>query len=77
MTIPRQGSVNGEYGFPVVEAITIRVFVNGDMPRGVVAYDVDAGWADVLLYDEQGGLVRNGNYFLTQRRTGVVEVREV
>lgn len=77
MTLPpRQGSVNGEYGFPKVPARSVRVLIDGDMPRGVVAYDVTAGWADLLLYDEHGALVMNGaGGFLTRRVTGKVEVR--
>lgn len=77
-TPPRQGSVNGEYGFPVVDAKFLRVFVDGDMPRGVAAWDCDAGWADVLTYDEAGGLVMNGaGDFVLRRVTGKVEVRAV
>lgn len=78
MTIPRTGSVNGEYGFPIVEAKRIRVYIDGDMPRGVVAYNLNEGWADILTYDEQGALVTNGiGGFIARRVTGKVEVRAV
>lgn len=75
MTPPRTGSINGEYGFPKVEAKRIRVLIDGDMPRGVVAWNADEGWADILTYDEQGALVMNGaGGFVSQRVTGRVEV---
>lgn len=75
MTPPRQGSVNGEYGFPIVQAKRIRVLVDGDMPRGVAAWDCDAGWADVLWRDETGGLQwADTGRFRTVRVTGKIEV---
>lgn len=47
-TPPRQGSVNGEYGFPALDMKRIRVFVGGDfsgtcgdMPRGVAAWSIE------------------------------------
>lgn len=75
MTPPRTGSVDGQYGYPIVEAKRVRVFVDGDMPRGVTAYNVDEGWADVLTYGDQGELLTNGaGVFLTRRIAGKVEV---
>lgn len=75
-TLPRQGSVNGEYGFPVIDARRLRVFIDGDMPRGVAAWDCDAGWADILAHHEDGSFVRDpAGRFITRRVTGKVEVR--
>lgn len=76
-TLPRQGSVEGQYGFPVVDARGLRVFIDGDMPRGVAAWDCDAGWADVLVYLEDGSFkVDPTGRVVTRRVTGKVEVRE-
>lgn len=75
---PRQGSVEGQYGFAIVDAKRIRVLIDGDMPRGVAAYNIDEGWADVLTYDEQGALVTNGaGRFVTKRVAGKVEVKAI
>lgn len=72
---PRKGSVDGLHGLPVIEGRLIRVFVDGDMPRGVVSYDCDAGWCDVLVWDDLGRIVTDGENFITQRLRGKVEVR--
>lgn len=78
MTLPRQGSVNGEYNFPVLDMKHYRVTIDGDMPRGLAAWNVDEGWADVLVRDETGTLVMNGaGGFVTKRVTGKIEVRAV
>lgn len=74
--IPPQGSVNGEHGFPKVVAPNIRILINGDMPRGVSAYDVLGGWVDVLVWDDDGRPMHNGEDFVTQRVFGKVEVKE-
>ena len=39
MTAPRKGSVDGLHGMPRIHGKMIRVFVDGDMPRGVVSFD--------------------------------------
>lgn len=90
MTAPRQGSVDGEYGFPKVEAKTIRIAIDGDRRRGIVAFNIvdvlfasptfirGAGWVDVLTYDELGHVITNGaGGFVVQRVKGMVEVVEI
>ena len=74
-TPPLKGSVNGEHGLPKIVPVNIRVFVDGDMPRGVVAYDVLEGWADVLCWDDDGNPLHNGEDFVSQRVYGKVEVK--
>lgn len=73
---PRQLAVSGQYGFPRPpgdwEHRMIRVFVDGDCKRGVVAYDADAGWVDVLRYDPVGGIMRLRGGFLVRRVHGKV-----
>ena len=73
---PRKASVEGLHGLPIVSAETVRVFVDGDMPRGVVAYDCDAGWAEVLVWDDFGAPLHDGENYVVQRLAGKVEVRE-
>lgn len=76
MTAPRKGSVDGLHGLPRIHGKMIRVFVDGDMPRGVVSFDCDAGWCDVLVWNDVGRPLFDGENFVTQRLTGKVEVRE-
>lgn len=76
MTAPDRGSVEGQYGFPRLPGAKFRVFVDGDMPRGVVAYDVIEGWAEVLQWDDEGHVLHNGEDFVKTRIHGKVEVRE-
>ena len=80
MTIPRQGSANGEHGFPVVEGKNLRVCVDGDMHRGVAAYDIDEGWADIIELDDHGLTVwldKAAGVRKLKRYRGKVEVFEV
>jgi hypothetical protein len=77
LTPPRKGSVDGLHGLPSVDAKRIRVLIAGDMLRGVVSYDCDEGWADVLVWGDDGNVLHDGENFVTQRRHGVVEVRGV
>lgn len=72
--LPRKGSVDGLHGLPVIVARHIRVLIDGDMLRGVVSFGADEGWADVLVWDDAGDVLHDGENFVTQRRFGVVEV---
>lgn len=72
---PRKGSVDGLHGLPIIEGRAVRIFVDGDMPRGVVSYDCDAGWADVLVWDDDGGPLSDGENFITRRLFGKVEAK--
>jgi hypothetical protein len=76
MTPPRKASVDGLHGLPVVRGECVRVFVDGDMLRGVVSYDCDDGWVDVLEWTDEGHAMHNGEHFLTRRVFGKIEVRE-
>jgi hypothetical protein len=76
-TLPRQGSCEGQYGFPIVDGRRLRVFIDGDMPRGVAAWDCDAGWADVLVRREDGSVKLDAaGRFITRRVSGKIEVRK-
>lgn len=72
---PRKASVDGLHGLPIIDGRVVRVFVDGDMPRGVVSYDCDEGWADVLIWDDEGGPLTDGENFITRRLFGRVEVK--
>lgn len=41
MTPPRNASIDGLHGLPVVEGKTVRVLLDGDMLRGIVSFDAD------------------------------------
>lgn len=71
---PRKGSVDGLHGLPVIKGHVVRVFVDGDMPRGVVSWDADAGWADVLVRGDDGFALTDGENFVTQRVFGKITV---
>lgn len=72
---PRRCSTDGRWGYPKPEdASRLRVLIDGDMLRGVVAYDVDEGWADVLLWGDDGDPVMRDGQFVATRRTGQIKV---
>ena len=71
-TAPQRGNSNV---MPYEERKTIRVLVDGDMLRGVSAYDVLEGWADVLIWDDDGNALHDGESFVTKRVFGKVEVK--
>jgi hypothetical protein len=72
---PRQLSVNGEHGFPRHPFVgRVRVFVNGDMLRNVIAYDIDAGWVEAIIHDDRGQPVRTGDGWQVARHYGAVKV---
>jgi len=59
-----------------VDPLRIRVYINGDLKRGVVAYDMIEGWADVIAWDEQGDprLTDTGDYIAQRYRGKIVAV---
>jgi hypothetical protein len=65
---PRQCASNADYGFErLARPDCIRILINGDLKRGVIAYDQDAGWADVVLWDDHGQPVwKDGDYCRTR-----------
>lgn len=70
---PRQLSANGEHGFPIHPCCgRVRVFVDGDMLRNVIAYDADAGWCEVIAHDEHGQLMRIDGRWRVQRYLGAI-----
>lgn len=74
-TPPRKGSVDGLHGLPVITAKLVRIYVDGDMPRGVVSYDCDEGWCDVLVWGDDGHVLHDGENFVVRRLVGKVEVK--
>lgn len=69
-----KGSVDGMHGLPVVNGQTVRVFVDGDMPRGVISWDAEHGWCDVMVWNDDGGPVSDGENFISRRLFGKIEV---
>jgi len=63
---PRQLSANGEHGFPIAsKADKVRVTLNGESRRAIIAYDMVAGWVESINLDDNGmPLHRDGEYFI-------------
>lgn len=55
----------------------IRVTVDGDALRDVIAYDCDAGWIMFLVHDDCGCLIPDGPLFEAELRFGRVDARVV
>ncbi len=61
---PRKGSIDGRYGLPIVPAEIgrgLQVSVDGDVKRGVAAYDMDEGWADIPMRTDQGHFIQRSD----------------
>jgi hypothetical protein len=72
---PRRLSVDGEYGLPVDKevAIRVRVFIDGEECRYVIAYDCDEGWAECHALDDHGRVVHMKGEYATRRHYGDVK----
>lgn len=76
-TLPRQGSVNGEYGLPVLPLEVcekLQVAVDGDHKYAVVAFDMDEGWAATLMRTDTGLFIREAEQYPPVRVFGTVTV---
>lgn len=74
---PPRMATDGRVGFPrPADDADIRVFIDGDLKRGVVAYDMVAGWADVILWREDGKaqLTDTGDFIAHRYRGKIVAV---
>lgn len=75
ITAPSRFSTNGQHGFPSWKDINqrIRVFIDGDSVRMLVAYDVDEGWVDVPETDEKGEAIWVNGQLVIRRIKGSVK----
>lgn len=72
---PRQLSANGEHGFPIASAGNkVHVTINGDSRRGVVAYDIAAGWVETVMLDDKGYPLHRDGEYMHKREYGTVDV---
>lgn len=73
---PVRFSANGEYGLPTDRQLArrLRVFVDGDLLRAVVAYDIEAGWIEVHERNDNGLLVHRDGEWAHRRIHGRVQV---
>lgn len=72
---PRQCAGNDDYGFErLARPECIRILIDGDLKRGVLAYDQDAGWADVVLWDDHGVAVYTEGKVCRTRYHGDIRV---
>lgn len=73
--IPKQLSAAGEHGFPIAPVgRKVRVTINGDSRRAVVAYDINAGWVESAALDERGLVLLRGDEWVYKREYGTVGV---
>ena len=71
---PRQMSADMDCG---IARDRLRVFVDGDMVRDVLAYDCDAGWLACLVHDDEGNRMMDGESWLYKRIYGAITVRVI
>ena len=71
---PPRLATDGRKGFPrPARSADVRVYIDGDLKRGVVAYDMIEGWADVILWREDGmACFTDGGDFIAQRYRGKI-----
>lgn len=71
---PSRFSAGGQHGFPSWKDINqrIRVSIDGDSVRMLVAYDVEEGWVDVPETDEKGEAIYVNGQFVIRRVKGSV-----
>ncbi|WP_022684548.1 hypothetical protein [Sphingobium bisphenolivorans] len=71
---PPRLSLNGEHGFPSDDRISavVKVSVDGDLLRSVIAYDVIDGWVDVIAIDDAGKPLSHAQQWVTRRVHGDV-----
>ena len=74
MTVPRAFDLREHPGF---DASWLRVFIDGDMPRGVIAWNADEGWAEVMVWNDDGTAVGGASDPQTRRVYGKVNVVEI
>lgn len=70
---PARLSANGEYGFPTVDRKSrVRVTIDGDSRRLVIAYDMVEGWVETVCADDKGQPMRHDCDYVTKREFGEV-----
>ena len=70
---PVRLSANGEHGFPTISNEScVRLTINGDSRRLVIAYDMEEGWVESYCVDDQGDLLIRNNEYVCKREYGSV-----
>lgn len=70
---PVRLSANGEHGFPTIDNKSqVRVTIDGDSRRLVIAYDMEEGWVEIVRADDNGQPVVHDDSYLCQREYGDV-----
>ena len=70
---PARLSANGEYGFPTVQRKSrVRVTIDGDSRRLVIAYDMIEGWVETVCADDKGQPMLHNCDYVTKREYGEV-----
>ena len=74
MDIPRQLNADSADCRAILRDHIVQVFVDGQEVRDCLAYDIDGGWADTYVTDEQNRLVVRGDELVTSRLCGKIQV---
>ena len=70
---PVRLSANGEHGFPTIDDKScVRLTIDGDSRRLVIAYDMEEGWVETVRADDRGYPVIHDGTYLCQREYGNV-----
>lgn len=73
--IPRRVACDGRSGFvPPHDPYVYRVFIDGDMKRGVNAFDLDEGWIEIAIFDDNGKHIEKDGDFFYRRCYGDIIV---
>ena len=68
---PVRLSANGEHGFPTADNKSrVRLTIDGDSRRLVIAYDMEEGWVETVRADDHGLPVIHDDGYLCQREYG-------
>lgn len=71
---PARLSANGEYGYPIPDCkSSIRVTLNGDSKRLVVAYNIEENWCEVICTDDAGKALSKNGEWVCKREYGRVQ----
>ncbi len=70
---PVQLSASGEHGFPIAPTGSkVRVTIDGDSRRAIVAYDIINNWVEAAMLDDLGYPLHKDGEYIYKREYGKV-----
>jgi hypothetical protein len=67
---PRKLAIEEDVGTGIRQSI--RIYIDGDIMRDVIAYDCDAGWIMHIVHNDAGERVGDGENWIIRRLYGHV-----